>query len=120
MSNPNRPYSRPINVGDVVKHRVEKTKKRGGKSIMIASIMVLIFVTLIVIGGIAVFKSVGNRQWFDMTNTFNRAVITMPNGTVVDGHIDSWRDYDGSDQIQVRMGDTTYLTHITNVVLIAE
>lgn len=61
----------------------------------------------------------GNRQLIDTTYTFDRAIINLPNGDVVEGEVKSWKDYDG-DQIQVKIDDTTYLTHVSNVVLISE
>lgn len=62
----------------------------------------------------------GNMQMLDTTYTFDRAIILLPDGTVIDGKIDSWCDYD-SDAVQVKMEDgTTYVTHYAKCVLIAE
>ena len=61
----------------------------------------------------------GNQQLFDSTYTFDRAIIELPNGEIVDGKVTSWNDYDG-EQLQIKIGDTTYLTHSENVVLISE
>ena len=61
-----------------------------------------------------------NKQVFDTTYTFDRAIISLPNGTIVEGKIDSWTDYEDGDQIQVKIGDTTYLVHSSNIVLIAD
>lgn len=61
-----------------------------------------------------------NAQLVDTTFKFDRAVISLPNGEVVEGKVDSWRDYDNSDQIQVKIDGVTYLTHAANIVLIAE
>ena len=60
----------------------------------------------------------GNRQMIDMTYTYDRAVISLPNGEVVDGKIQSWRDYEDGDQIQVTVNCKTYLVHSTNIALI--
>ena len=54
----------------------------------------------------------------DMTYTYDRAVISLPNGEVVDGKIQSWRDYEDGDQIQVTVNGKTYLVHSTNIALI--
>lgn len=59
----------------------------------------------------------GNRQILDTNFSFNRAIISMPDGTVVDGTVQSWKDFDDGDTIQVKIDDVTYLTHISNVVL---
>ena len=35
----------------------------------------------------------GNRQLLDTTYTYDRAIISLPNGEVFDGKIQSWLDY---------------------------
>lgn len=67
-----------------------------------------------------VLCSCSNMQMMDMTYRFDRAIIYLPSGEVVDGPVTSWLDFEDGDQIQVKIYDKTYLTHITNVVLIAE
>ena len=59
----------------------------------------------------------GNRSLFDTTYTFTRAMIAMPDGSVVEGPVESWRDYEDGDQLQVTINGVTYLTHASNVVL---
>lgn len=83
------------------------------------SIIAIVVIALLGIGFIAV-KSVGNRQLFDFTQTFGEAIISLPDGSVVKGPVTSWKDFDDGDQIQVRINDDTYLTHISNVVLISD
>lgn len=58
----------------------------------------------------------GNKQIFDLTYTFNYAVIGLPNGESIEGEIDSWKDYEG-EQFQVVIDGVTYLTHAENVVM---
>lgn len=60
----------------------------------------------------------GNRQAFDFTYTFDEAIISMPDGSVVKGSVDSWKDYEDGDQIQVVINGVTYLVHSSNIVLI--
>lgn len=60
-----------------------------------------------------------NKQLIDTTYTFNRAIVRLPDGTVIEGKLDSWKDYDG-DQLQVKINDTVYLVHSNNVVLIKD
>ena len=62
----------------------------------------------------------GNKTVFDTTYTFNKAIIQMPTGETIEGNVQTWNDYDDGDQIQVKIDDTTYLVHSSNVVLIAE
>lgn len=62
----------------------------------------------------------GNKQIFDTTYTFTRAILSLPDGTVISGEVESWRDYDDGDQIQVKIDGVTYLVHSSNCVLIAD
>lgn len=59
-----------------------------------------------------------NRAILDTTYNFDRAIISLPDGEVVSGNVDKWRDYDG-DQLQIVIDGTTYLVHSTDAVLIA-
>lgn len=61
-----------------------------------------------------------NMQVVDMTYKFDRAMVSLPNGDIVEGKLDSWVDYDGSDQIQVTINGITYYCHHSDVVLIKE
>ena len=61
-----------------------------------------------------------NMQLLDTTYAFDRAIIELPNGDVIEGEVQSWLDFEASDQIQVKIDGTTYLVHSSNVVLIAE
>lgn len=62
----------------------------------------------------------GNRQIFDTTYTFDRAIISMPDGTVIEGKVQSWTDYEDGDQMQVKIDGKTYLVHSSDIALIAE
>ena len=62
----------------------------------------------------------GNRQLFDTTYTFDRAIISMPDGSIISGTVSSWKDYEDGDQIQVVIDGTTYLVHSSNSVLMNE
>lgn len=62
----------------------------------------------------------GNMQIIDTTVSFDKAIIEFPNGDILDGNVESWRDYDGSDQLQVKIDGVTYLVHSSNIVLIKE
>lgn len=60
-----------------------------------------------------------NRDVIDTTYTYDYAYIELQNGEVVEGEIESWRDYADGDQIQVTLkGGDTYLVHICNATLI--
>lgn len=79
----------------------------------------IIFVTLILVSLIFTV-SCGNKQIFDTTYTFDKAMIRFPDGEVISGKIDSWTDYEDGDQIQVKINGITYLVHSSNVVLISK
>lgn len=69
---------------------------------------------------VATLSGCGNKQVFDTTFTFDKAIISLPNGQVVEGAVDSWKDYDDGDQIQVKIYGVTYLVHSEDIVLIKE
>lgn len=59
-----------------------------------------------------------NKQVVDFTYNYDWAVLGLSNGNVIEGQVDSWRNYGDGDQIQVTIDGVTYFTHATNVVLI--
>ena len=61
-----------------------------------------------------------NRQVLDLTYYYDRAIIQLPNGEVVDGEVESWKDYDDGDQLQIKIDGVTYLVHSQDVALISE
>lgn len=61
-----------------------------------------------------------NKQIVDVTFSYERASISLPNGEIVDGKVQSWTDYEDGDQIQVKIDGVTYLVHASQVVLISE
>lgn len=72
-----------------------------------------------IVGGI-LLTGCGNKTMFDTTYTFDRVILTLPNGEIIEGDIERWCDYEDGDQIQVKIDGVTYLVHSSNVVLIAE
>ena len=61
-----------------------------------------------------------NRQVVDLTYSYERAIICLPNGEIIEGKVQSWKDYENSDQLQVKINGKQYLVHSDNVVLISE
>ena len=61
-----------------------------------------------------------NKQMVDLTYSYERAILSLPNGEVVEGKVSSWTDFEDGDQIQVRIAGKTYLVHSSNIVLISE
>ena len=77
-------------------------------------------ITLIAVLIIAMFSFCGcNKQIIDTTWKFDRAVVNLTSDRVVEGKVQSWGEFDGSDMIQVKIDGVVYLTHSSNVVLIA-
>ena len=57
-----------------------------------------------------------NKQVVDLTYSYSWTQLKMPDGTIVEGKLNSWDDYEG-DQLQVKIDGVTYLVHSSNVVL---
>lgn len=81
------------------------------KKIIALAVTIILVVTL---------AACGNMQIIDTTYYFERAIISLPNGEIIEGEVTSWTDYEDGDQIQVKIDDKTYLVHSSNVVLISE
>lgn len=89
------------------------TKKDNVRNAAIGAIFFIILFVYMLLSGC-------NKQVFDTTFKYNRAIIQLPNGTVIDGKVQSWTDFEDGDQIQVKVDGKTYLVHSSNVVLIDE
>lgn len=61
----------------------------------------------------------GNMTFLDTVWTYDRAIISLPNGEVIDAEVQEWCDYEG-DQLQIKIGGKYYLVHSSDVVLISE
>lgn len=77
----------------------------------------IIFVAVMMIA--LVLSGCGNRQAFDFVFKYDRAIVSLPNGEIVEGEVDSWTDYEDGDQIQVKIEGVTYLVHSEDIALIA-
>lgn len=64
----------------------------------------------------ALLMSGCNKQVIDLTYEYSWAQLKMPDGTIVEGNIESWCDYEG-DQLQVVIDGVTYLVHSSNIVM---
>ena len=60
-----------------------------------------------------------NKQIVDLNYKFNRAIIYLPNGEVIEGRVESWKDYEG-EQLQVKIDGVVYLISSYNCVLIKD
>lgn len=59
-----------------------------------------------------------NRTWFDTTYSFDYAWVERADGTIVEGEVDSWLDFENSDQIQIEIDGEIYLVHMSNATLV--
>ena len=88
------------------------------KHIVVATIVIILFFI-----GMMSFMSNAeafNATLFDTTYRFDKVQIHMPDGRVVTGAVESWKDWDDSDAVQIKVDGKTYYTHLSRVVLIAE
>lgn len=76
----------------------------------------ILLITILVVG----MMTGCNRQLIDLTWSFERAIIYLPDGEKIEGAVSTWNDYDGSDMIQVVVNGNAYLTHSSNVLLISD
>ena len=83
------------------------------KKVIAILLAALLLVSLLVLVGC-------NKQMVDLTYSYERAILVLPNGEVVDGKVSSWTDFEDGDQIQVKIDGKTYLVHSSNIVLISD
>ena len=81
------------------------------KKILATVLAVMLLAAVLLLGGC-------NKQMVDFTYSYEYAIISLPNGEVVEGKVTSWTDFEDGDQIQVRIDGKTYLVHSSNIVLI--
>lgn len=77
-------------------------------------ILLILFIIILI-----VLTTCGNKDMFDIVYTFDRAIIKLPNGEIVEGKVESWSDYVG-DQLQITIGGKIYFVHSSNAVLIVD
>lgn len=57
-----------------------------------------------------------NKQVLDFTYSYDYAIIKLPDNTIVEGKVQSWKDYEG-EQLQIVIDGNTYLVNSVNVVM---
>lgn len=88
-------------------------KKDNARNAAIGAIFFIILFIYMLLSGC-------NKQMIDTTYKFDRAIIQLPNGTVIDGKVQSWTDFEDGDQIQVKIDGVTYLVHSSDIALIKD
>lgn len=84
-------------------------------------ILIGLLVLVLVIGAAYIVNTeFYNRTLIDLTYAYDTAIIQLPDGTIVRGEVESWTDYENSDQMQVKVNGKTYLVHGSDVALIKD
>lgn len=61
-----------------------------------------------------------NKGITDFHYKFDYAYVYFQGDLVVEGAVEKWWDYEGSDMVQVQIGGKIYLTHSSNILLIGK
>ena len=85
-----------------------------GKDTFVAFICVFMVIALIITGSFFVFN--GNRTLIDTKFYYDYAIVQLADGSIIEGKVDTWRDYDG-EQLQLTINGETWLVHSANVSL---
>ena len=70
----------------------------------------------LVMGLALLMSGCGNYDHFDTVYTYNYAIMELPDGRIIEGDVEQWRDYEG-DVLQVKMDGIVYYVHTENIVL---
>ena len=77
----------------------------------------LICIILVLVIYLSIAACGYNRQIIDLDYKFNYAIIFLPDGNRIEGKVTSWKDFEQSDMIQLKIDGVTYMTHSSNVIL---
>ena len=90
------------------------------KRVKVIAIVMILVLAVVILCGCEVHKT-GNRITGGKdVQTFTYCYVVLGGKEIVRGAITQWRDYDNSDTVQVLVNGKYYLTHYTNVVLVAD
>ncbi len=84
------------------------------KSILVPSLIVVILAIYVF------FTSGCNMQVIDTTWKFDYGYIYLDGEIIKEGQVQSWKDFENSDMIQVQIDRKMYLTNSSNVVLVSK
>lgn len=73
-------------------------------------------ILLVVIMILSLMLTACNKQVLDFTYSYEYAIIKLPDNTIVEGKVQSWKDYDG-EQLQIVIDDNTYLVNSVNAIM---
>ena len=87
----------------------------------VAFLICLLVVCTVVFAGCENLHKTGNRITGGKdVQTFTYCYVVLGGKEIVRGAITNWRDYSNSDVVQVLVNGKYYLTHYSNVVMIAD
>jgi len=87
----------------------------------VIALVVVIILCVLMLSGCEDTHKTGNRITGGKdVQTFTGCYIVLGGKEIVRGAVTNWRDYDNSDTVQVLVNGKYYLTHYTNVVLVAD
>lgn len=90
------------------------------RTVKVIAIVMILVLTVSILCGCDVHKT-GNRITGGKdVQTFTYCYVVLGGKEIAHGAITQWRDYENSDTVQVLVNGKYYLTHYTNVVLIAD
>ena len=91
------------------------------KYLRIILLIIAIAVCVFVFSGCESMHKTGNRITGGKdVQTFTYCFVVLDGQEIARGAITQWRDYDNSDVVQVLVNGKFYLTHYSNVVLVAD
>ena len=71
--------------------------------------------SILMIGAAFAFQTFnGNRTIIDTKFYYDYAIVQLADGSVIEGKVDSWCDYEG-EQIQVTINGEAWLVHSANI-----
>ena len=79
-------------------------------------VLAMILTVIIAFGAVAFQTFNGNRTLIDTKFYYDYAIVQLADGSVIEGKVDTWRDYEG-EQIQVTINGETWLVHSANISL---
>lgn len=84
-------------------------------------VLVVVLAVIMTVCSACSEKKMGNRITGGKdVQTFTYAYVVLGGKEVAKGAVTQWRDYENSDTVQVLVNGKYYLTHYTNVVLVAD
>ena len=69
-----------------------------------------ILMTICIVASVLTLTSC-NYQVVDLNYSYDYAIIKLQNGKVIEGKVQSWKDYEDGEQLQVKVDGVTYLTN---------